>query len=301
MRWWVKSLLFCCLFSQQANGQYDFPDTLNRKKLGWLTGAESALFATTFSGLYFVWYDNQSFVPMHSFDDSREWLQMDKAGHFMSASVIADHSSFFYRKCGVKKRNADLLGAAQSMLYLSTLEIFDSFSAGWGFSWTDMLANAAGNVFFLGQEMLWNEQRFVLKFSAHLTNFAQYRPSLLGSAFTERILKDYNGQTYWIMASPFSFMKKESKFPSWLGFALGYGGEGMLGGNANPYVNEQGERLPQYSRYRQFYLSPDIDLSKISVKKRWLRTTLKLLNVVKLPLPALEYSNSSLRFHAIYF
>jgi uncharacterized protein YfiM (DUF2279 family) len=298
-RWWVNTILFLML-AQGAGAQQNFPDTLNRKKLAWLIGAEGALYAGTMSGLYFIWYDDQDFVPMHSFADGDEWLQMDKAGHFMTASVIADHSAYFYRLCGVSQNKAALFGAGQSFFYLTSLEIMDGFSKGWGFSWSDMLANAGGNLFFLAQELAWKDQRLIFKFSAHTTANANWRPELLGEAFTERIMKDYNGQTYWLGITPGTFMR-DSKFPAWLTLAFGYGADGMLGGKSNPEFNEEGIMLPSLERRRQFYFSLDADLTKIPVEKKWLRTTLKLLNIVKIPFPALELSGGEIRFHGLYF
>jgi hypothetical protein len=36
---------------------------------------------------------------------------------------------------------------------------------------------------------VWNEQRITPKFSFHTTQYAQYRPNVLGSSFVEQILK----------------------------------------------------------------------------------------------------------------
>jgi hypothetical protein len=44
------------------------------------------------------------------------------------------------------------------------------------------------------------------------------------------MLKDYNGQTYWLSVNLHSFYKG-SKIPKWLNLAIGYGANGMLTGN----------------------------------------------------------------------
>ncbi|HQW93173.1 MAG TPA: hypothetical protein PKY28_08745, partial [Ferruginibacter sp.] len=54
-------------------------------------------------------------------------------------------------------------------------------------------------------------------------------------------------------------------------------------------------------RYRQWYLSPDIDLSKIKTNNKGLKLALRLLNVVKIPMPALEFSNGGFKVRAIGF
>ena len=81
-------------------------------------------------------------------------------------------------------------------------------------------------------------------------------------------------------------LNKESKFPSWLNIALGYSAYGMTGGfhNASQY---NGQDIPDFTRTRQFNLSPDIDLSRIPVNNKFLKTTLKVLNFIKIPMPAI--------------
>lgn len=58
---------------------------------------------------------------------------------------------------------------------------------------------------------------------------------------------------------------------------------------ANPDYS-LGVKLPEFERYRQYLLSFDIDLSRISTKKRWLRTLFNTINIIKIPAPALEYN-----------
>ena len=54
--------------------------------------------------------------------------------------------------------------------------------------------------------------------------------------------------------------------------------------------------------YRQFYLAPDIDLTRIPTKSRFLRTVLYTLNCVKLPAPTIELNGKGkLKGYALYF
>ncbi len=57
------------------------------------------------------------------------------------------------------------------------------------------------------------------------------------------LLKDYNGQSYWLSFNVFSFLDIE-KIPKWLYLSLGYGGEGMISGK------EFQPDIPFYQRYR---------------------------------------------------
>ena len=123
------------------------------------------------------------------------------------------------------------IGGTLGYGYMTAIEIMDGYSKGWGFSWADMGANTLGTALAISQEAAWKEQRFNLKISFHQTSMAQYNPDLLGKDLSEQILKDYNGQTYWLSVNPASFMNKETKFPKWLNIAVGYGANGMTGGN----------------------------------------------------------------------
>ena len=106
-------------------------------------------------------------------------------------------------------------------------------------------------------------KRISLKFSFHQTDFPPYRPKLLGDTIlAEQILKDYNGQTYWLSCNLSSFMKEETKFPKWLNLAFGYGGEGMISGR-NEFVTLENGNTIWMERYRQYYFSLDIDLSRV--------------------------------------
>ena len=174
----------------------------------------------------------------------------------------------------------------------------DGFSSEWGASIGDVIANASGTALYVSQELIWKEQRITPKFSFHTTQYANYRPAVLGSTVTEQILKDYNGQTYWISANLHSF-SKGLKIPKWLNLAIGYGGEGMVSGNhkKNPLV-----LVTNPPRFRQFYLSFDVDLTKIETKSHFLKTIFSVFNTVKIPAPSIEYSaHSGFKFHALYF
>lgn len=267
----------------------DKDDSLNniKRNVSIVMGTEAALYAGSMSGLYFLWYAGYEQSPFHFFNDNAEWLQMDKAGHATSAYHVGLIGYEALRLAGLDEKKSLLYGAPLGFIFLSTVEIFDGLSAGWGFSWGDMAANALGAGLFMGQQALWHEQRIAMKYSYHNTQFPQYRPNLLGSNLPERMLKDYNGQTIWLSFNLKSlFLGKESKFPSWINLAFGYSAEGMTGGFSN--VNQyNGQAIPEFTRTRQFILSPDIDLTRIPVENKFLKTTLKVLSFIKIPMPAI--------------
>lgn len=198
---------------------------------------------------------------------------------------------------GVSKNDQLIYGATLGLGFLTAVEVFDGYSQEWGFSWSDMAANAAGTGFYVGQELLWDEQRISLKYSFHQTQYANQRPDKLGDGFLEEMLKDYNGQIYWLSANVKSFFK-QSKIPQWINIAFGFGAEGMLTAKTefvdNLYVTQ--------NRRRQFYLSLDMDLSRIQTKSHFLRTLFDVLNVIKVPAPTISFDREiGVKLHYIYF
>jgi len=201
----------------------------------------------------------------------------------------------------LSQNKAAIYGSLLGFAYLPNIEILDGFSSQWGFSLGDFSSNTAGCLLFLGQQLAWKEQRFAMKYSFHQSNFAQYRPNLLGINLIQNMVKDYNGQTYWLSGNISSFLPKTSKFPKWINVALGYGAEGMLGASSNPDSLNH-EALPHYERYRQFYLSLDIDFTRIPTRSKPLKALLTIFSFIKVPFPALEYNTrGKFNFHPFYF
>jgi hypothetical protein len=223
---------------------------------------------------------------------------MDKAGHVYSSYHLGRLSAEMLAWSGVSKKDQLLYGAGYGFVFLTAVELFDGHSAEWGFSWGDVVANATGTALYVSQELLWHEQRIIPKFSFHTTPYASQRPDLLGDSFSEQILKDYNGQTYWLSANIHSFAKG-SKLPKWLNLAVGYGAEGMLSSRNSTTSSIEPLNI---DRFRQFYISLDVDLTKIKTNSPFLRTIFSLFNTIKIPSPTFEINSlGRSKFHLIYF
>lgn len=273
-------------------------DTLYRNRLTTLVISETAIGAGTLIGLNQVWYADYPHSNFHFINDNAEWLQMDKMGHFFSTYHLGRFGANALQWSGASKKSQLLYGSTLGLAFLTTVEVFDGYSANWGASMGDVMANVSGTALYVSQELLWNEQRIVPKFSFHTTPYASRRPAVLGSSLSEQILKDYNGQTYWLSANIYSFTKL-SKIPKWLNLAIGYGAEGMITGK-DEFVNTI--FLPEHERYRQFYLSLDVDLTKIETKSHFVKTILTIFNTLKIPAPAFEIKgNGGSKLHLIYF
>jgi len=223
---------------------------------------------------------------------------MDKVGHVTTSYYIGKIGINLLKWSGVNHKKACLYGGFLGTGYLTILEMFDGFSSEWGFSWGDMAANISGSLIVTSQELLWKEQRITMKFSFHPTNFPDYRKDILGNSFAEQILKDYNGQTYWLSANVSSFMKKENKIPKWINLALGYGAIGMIGGTEK-FPGWEG--YPSFDRYGQFYFSFDVDLWRIKTKSKFLKKFFNTFGFIKIPFPAIEFSKHGVKAYPLYF
>ncbi len=291
---WVRLLVVLILlfFSNISFSQTDSITKLNRREN--IVGLSlSGGYIVSMLGLYQLWYADYPQSKFHFFNDNKEWMHMDKVGHMFSSYTIGKYSTDMMKWAGYSPQKASIAGPLYAYLYLSTIEVFDGFSSVWGFSGGDMLANTIGTGLVMGQSLAWNEQRITMKFSFSQTPFAKKRPEVLGKNLVENIFKDYNGQTYWLCLNPKSFAPK-SRWPGWLDISLGCGAKGMYGGEDNIWeTNSMPITSVDYSstpRRMQFYLSPDINLEKLKVKKKWLKYSLKVLNTFKFPLPTLNYT-----------
>jgi uncharacterized protein YfiM (DUF2279 family) len=255
-------------------------------------------------GLNEAWYANYPRSRFHTFDDNMEWLQVDKVGHMYSAYVESRASMELWRWTGIERKKRIWLGGLSGAFYQTVIETLDGFSSQWGWSWGDFAANIVGSTALISQELAWNDQRIKIKFSVHKNNYSDpvlkaRANDLYGKSFSESFLKDYNAQTYWASANIRSFFP-ESKLPAWLSIAVGYGANGMFGASSNISKDSSFYR-PDIKRYRQWYLSPDIDLTKIKTKKKAVKLLLTVLSAFKFPMPSLEYSNGQFRFNAFHF
>lgn len=287
-------------FAQQNDTSNFATDTLNRKRLTLFTVSGASVYAGSIVGLYSLWYRDYPQSSFHFFNDSREWLQMDKSAHVTTSYYIGLIGYNALRWSGVPEKKAIWYGGMTGFVYLASIETMDGFSKEWGASPTDLIANTLGTTLFISQQLAWHEQKFVLKYSFHTSNYAKYNTGKLGSTYLQQMVKDYNGQTYWLSANISSLGLQHTRFPKWLNIAAGYGAEGMTGGFGNP-LEVNGVPVPYFQRYRQFYFAPDIDLSRIPVKSKTLKLILNTIGFIKIPMPALEFNKNGVKFYPLYF
>ena len=270
-------------------------DTLHKPRRNALVISEASIAAITLVGLDQLWYADFERTSFQFNNDNNEWLQLDKYGHVFSSYQLGRIGAEALDWAGVSKKDQLIYGATLGFGFLTAVEVLDGFSAQWGFSWGDVIANASGTALYVGQELLWDEQRIALKYSFSRTEFAAQNPSLLGNGLSEEFLKDYNGQTYWLSFNINSFLK--TKFlPDWLNLATGFGADGLLTGSPDNVD------FPNQNPFRQYYLSFDIDLTRIKTNSNILKSIFSVFNTIKVPMPTLEYNGENgFRLHYIYF
>ena len=279
---------------------FSFSDSLQVLKKRKLILGSTSVVLTSSSLLYLnqAWYQQYNTSKFHTFNDNDEWFSMDKCGHAFSTYQTARLMMQAMDWAGCKNRNQLLIGGLSGFAYMSVIEVMDGYSQGWGFSWGDVVANTIGSSLAIGQKLAFKNQPVQIKFSFAQSTYAKYRPDLLGKSFSEQLLKDYNGQTYWLSINPSSFIKRDNKFPKWLNVAFGYGANGMIGARYNNIVIQDAEgNTKSFKRYQQYYFSLDADLTRIKTKSKILKTIFTWVNIIKIPFPNLEYSQGKIGFN----
>lgn len=289
----IICLLFilCILAPLKAQDSTAF----NKKRFVPIVAAAGITYVGSMYGLYQVWYKDYPSESFHFFNDNSEWMQMDKAGHYFTAFQLSRISSDVLSWTGTKRKRAILYGTATGFVFQTTIEVFDGFSSEWGFSLGDMTFNTLGCATLLSQYLAWNELRIIPKFSYHHSPFASVSPDLLGDTPAQQLLKDYNGQTYWLSFNVRKLTQADFFWPKWLCISAGYGASDMVRGQVSE-SNAMG-----YYPYRQFYFSLDVDFQSIPTRSKFLRTVFYTVNLIKVPMPALEFNTHGVKMHGLYF
>jgi hypothetical protein len=282
---------WCIIFLIGYNVLQAQDSIANKKRLNIVRYNALGAYTVGMIGLNEVWYSQSPRTSFHFFNDAAQWKQMDKLGHSYSAFQISCVGYQALRWANSKERNRALASSLAGFAVISSIEIFDGFSPNYGASLTDLTANATGSLLFYSQMAGWKEIRLFPKFSFSRSSMASLRPDVLGDGFTQEIIKDYNGQTYWLCAD----MDKFVRFPKWLNLAVGYGADQMK------YARDSENLTDGFTPVRQFYLSVDFDVTAIKAKSKFVKGLIYVVNMIKLPAPALEFSNGNVKGHWLYF
>lgn len=285
-------LFFACIFTK-AQTFWLPSDTLNIPRKNTITTTHLGLGLGSLTALSYAWYKDARVANFHWFNDLKDWRGMDKVGHAYSAYQLLRFSYQSWKWSGLNHKKSMRNALFYSLTYMSFIEVLDGFSENWGASIPDALANFSGAGLYLLHQQSKNVGLH-LKYSFKKSTFSQYRPELLGASTLEQLLKDYNGQNYWISIND----KKGNILPKWLALSFGYGASGMTGGSNNVRTNANGDAIPAFNRISRYSISLDILCDQFEVQQKWLKNTLAILSIIKVPFPTISYySNGNFQYY----
>ena len=119
---------------------------------------EGIVLTGVISYLKHEWYSDKKRVPFHFYNDFKGWNQVDKFGHFYASYIESNVGYSLLKKFNFNEKQSLYLGGFQGLILETPIEIFDAYYEGWGFSISDMIANALGSLFFIAQQKLFNDQ-----------------------------------------------------------------------------------------------------------------------------------------------
>lgn len=279
-------------FAQSSTSFFSPSDSLNITRRNAVLITQTALLGGGLLLLDQTWYNNKEKTNFHFNNDHNGWGMMDKAAHGFATYQITRFSAESFTWSGMSKNKSLLFGAMYGLGAVTAKEIMDAHIEQWGWSWYDYSFNVIGTGLYVGQEMLWNEQRIQPKFSYNNNKSKGINTENIGNNFGERLFKNYDGQTFWLSFNVNSFAKT-SYMPNWLNFSVGYGVDGYL-------INKQMLYVPEKSK--SLYLSLDADLTKIKTNSHLLKTIFSICNTIKIPAPTLEFnSKKGSKSHVLFF
>jgi uncharacterized protein YfiM (DUF2279 family) len=305
-------------------------DSLHRPRVRAAAIGAGIAYPVAMTGLWQAWYANYPTGRFRVFNDMQEWGQMDKMGHWFSTYQEARLGWNLARWAGFSNRRSAWIGFGLGQLVQTSFEVMDGFSEQWGFSWGDVGFNTLGAAMFTAQQIAWKEQRVTMKMSGWPVRYddtaiepyrgtgppvtlSQRAADLYGTGPINLFLKNYNTLVVWTSVNPRSFMpEKAAWMPRWLNVAVGMGADNLFAGFGYEWQADKNCQGPDctayrvdpaaYPRTRQWMLSLDVDLTRIPVKNRYLRTLLHTVNIFKVPAPALVWSDRGrMRFYPVYF
>ena len=285
-------ILFSCIFLTINAQELSTTSTFDKKKKNILLISEGVAYTATLIGLNSLWYKDYPRSNFHFIDDNEEWLQMDKMGHMTASYYMGVAGIKAYRWAGINEKASIWYGGLSGSFFLTAVEILDGFSEQWGASSGDLIANTMGSALCISQALLWDNQKIQLKYSYNKSFWADKNPEQLGENLIQNMLKDYNGQKYWLSFNIKSLLELENNFPPWLSLSIGYSGYGMK----NPY-HKEGD--PE--RMREYFFSLDIDLNKVQTKSQVINSILHTFGFLKFPMPTIGISDNKMFIHPLFF
>ena len=249
------------------------PDDVVPARLAVMAGTLAAGSAALYIYQKNAWWaeEHRTSFHLHYGDSSKS---MDKAGHFLGTAVQSHVIARAARWSGLSPNESALAGATAAWLLQLHVEVEDGLNALWGFDPYDVVANTLGAGVFYAQERVPALAPFALKFSYWPTQGVTNQPPEFEGRPPSPI-DDYDGHTYWLGLRVHDLLPVSAAryWPPWLCLAGGVSGHALDTDEAT----------------REYFLSLDVDLTRVLPARTWLGTQLReMTNYLHLPAPALR-------------
>lgn len=209
---------------------------------------------------------------------------VDKMSHVYTANLIAEGTGVLYEWSGVNPMSAILYGSLTAMAYETYIEIYDGLSPIWGFDWGDVASNFVGALYPVAQRYVPFLNNINFKWS--------FNPNWVLRKVQNQfdLLDDYTSMIFWISVNPKGLLPEKiaEHYPGFLAFALGVSLKG---------ASHQGSTL---NAYREWYLSFDVDITRLPGKSEFMKKLKKILNFYHLPMPTVKFQPTGV-WYGIHF
>jgi hypothetical protein len=233
-------------------------------------------------------------------EDGNYALYADKVGHFYGAYLGGYTYSEMFMWSGLSYKNATLAGSLLGLAYSTYVEIMDGYADNWGFSPSDFYSDVAGFGFFYLQQTVPWFQNITPKFM-YIPSEWHGEHSRVNSEF---FIDDYSSQTFYFTFNIYNILPDDYKqyWLPWLQLTVGYAARNLSQPSVSGYNPDNATKYSDLvAGSPKFIIGLDYDFVKLLPDGipiwNWLRQS---LNFMKLPAPAIEFSEQGTRFMLMY-
>ncbi len=208
-------------------------------------------------------------------DWDMEFRDQDKFGHMLGGYHLTRIGYAGLRTACVSRGKALIASTTYAALFQLQIEIFDARFAKYGFSYPDILANTAGQVLAVAQEL--NPRLKAIKPTFSYRQTRALRNRVVASELRPSI--DYSGQTYWFSTDVNRLLPDGAKpyWPSFIRLSAGH--------SITDWIDETGVNR---RAKRKILLSLDLDPEKLPGNAPIWRSIKQALSYYRFPAPALQ-------------
>ncbi|HEU4749296.1 MAG TPA: DUF2279 domain-containing protein [Gemmatimonadaceae bacterium] len=212
-------------------------------------------------------------------DWDMEFRDQDKFGHMLGGYHLTRVGYAGLRTACVSKRKALIASATYAALFQLQIEIFDARFKKFGFSYPDLIANTAGQVLAVAQEL--NPRLEAVKPTFSYRQTRALKNKLPSSELRPSI--DYSGQTYWFSTDVNRLLPEGAK-PYWPSFIRLSAGHSITDWNDVTGAPIRAKR--------KILLSLDLDPGKLPGNAPLWRSIKSTLSYYRFPAPAIQITPS---------